>query len=70
VENERWLADLLEACNSALGRLREPQIDASPLLVADLEEYRHYLQTRLAGPRGSPMPPPADDPRSNGTVLP
>lgn len=47
MDEERWLQSLLEACNRAIARLREPGIDADPQLVADLEQYRDHLERRI-----------------------
>jgi hypothetical protein len=48
VEDDQWLAHVLDACRRALARLREPGIEADAGLIADLERLEASLEERLA----------------------
>lgn len=48
MEDDQWLAHVLDACRRALARLREPGIEADAGLIADLERLEASLEERLA----------------------
>ena len=56
MEEQRWLQSLLEACNHGIARLREPGVDADQDLLADLEQYRDYLERRIREQSGQASP--------------